>query len=280
MYFSKDGKEISAAIKEHNKKIIRVLAHMHLMSLLTTTNEVAYFRSFFPNMASYFNSLTLPGVRFSCRAKEIHQSPYVKPAVGPSCELGDYFIIVKYMKGSTLVGRKKIIFQLKRSYNNSWSISQPQLSLLRDWPTFSFGRTFKGTSSFNLRPTRPEYGSFVLVRKKTGLINRKNFNISNLFGTAFDISRIQQRKRISVNDEDRFYYSGVCAYFNLLTWEIGEPIIGNTDISDFTSALYRYMEWEEDPPEEFKGFQKEGEEKAFWGIEITVSTDQDEVRKM
>lgn len=83
----------------------------------------------------------------------------------------------------------------------------------------------------------------------------------------------QTRGNVRLADISKFYYCGLISYFNLLTWEIGEPIIHNTDVADFTSALYRYMEWEDDPPNEFIKFEKKGEENSFWGIEITVNAE-------
>ena len=47
-----------------------------------------------------------------------------------------------------------------------------------------------------------------------------------------------------------------------------EPIQSGNEIEHFMSALYRYLEWEEDPPNEFSEFTGEGN---FWGVEITVT---------
>jgi hypothetical protein len=268
MYFNNDGKIISAKIRSHNNKIFHDFWSLHSAALATRT-EIQYFRHFFPALQNYINALRIPGVLFQCRAKEIHSSPLVTYGTGKTCELGDYILIVKYKNRNVLIGKKLIIYQLKRTHTNSWSIDQKQLKLLRDWPTFCFGRTTVGKNTYTLRPTRPEYGSFVLIRD-----NHPIEFYSDVYGSAYDISNNQFGKSVRFTDIHKFHYSGLFSYFKLLTWEIGEPIIENTDIADFTSALYRYMEWEEDPPNEFIQYEKKGEENSFWGIEITVSAEE------
>jgi hypothetical protein len=229
---------------------------------------VQYFRNFFPAFESYLNGQRIPGLSFDCRTKEIHSSPLVNYGPSKTCELGDYIIIVKYRIRGVVIGEKIIIYQLKRTHKNSWSIDQKQLTLLKDWPTFSFGRRLKVINSFSLRPTRPEFGSFVLIKDPKNGPHR-----STLFGTAYDVFNNQTGHTVRISDNDKFYPYGLFSYFKLLTWEIGEPIIPNTDIADLISALYRYMEWEEDPPDEFIRFEKKGEENSFWGIEINVNSE-------
>ncbi len=268
MFFNNQGKEISSRIKSHKQRLIFNFIRLHIDAINKTRTEVQYFRHFFPALQTYLNGLRIPGANFSCRVKEIHGSPLVTYGARQTCELGDYIIIVKYKNNGMLVGQKTIVYQLKRSHRKSWDIDQRQLTLLKNWPTFNFGRRQNSANSFTLRPTRPEYGSFVLVNDlRFGLFE------SNIFGTAYDIFQNQNRNRIQVSDVDKFYYCGIISYMSLLAWEIGEPIIPNTDISDFTSALYRYMEWEEDPPDEFIKYERKGEDHSFWGIEITVGTE-------
>lgn len=181
MYFNNHGKTISAKIKSHNDTIVNNFWLLHTAALKTRT-EVQYFRHFFPAFQNYLNALRIPGVTFQCRTKEIHSSPLVTYGTSQTCELGDYILVVKYKMGNVLIGQKTIIYQLKRTHTNSWVINQKQLTLLKNWPTFNFGRTTAGKNTFTLRPTRPEYGSFVLIKE----IHQSAFQ-SNIFATAYDI---------------------------------------------------------------------------------------------
>lgn len=194
MFFNNHGKEISSKIKSQNRTILRDVTHLHIDAVNCTRTEIQYFRHFFPAFESYMNGLRIDGVTFNCRTKEIHSSPLVTYGVRKTCELGDYIIVVKYKHNGVLIGRKTIIYQLKRSHSNSWSFDQKQLTLLKDWPTFNFGRRLNALNTFTLRPTRPEYGSFVLINDlKLGLSK------SNIFGTAYDIFQNQIRNRVHVS---------------------------------------------------------------------------------
>lgn len=269
MFFNDDAKDISAIIKSHNRDIIDEFGRIHIDSVRTTRTELQYFRAFFPALESYMNSLRIPGAYFSCRTREIHGKPMVTFGPRTTCELGDYFVVVQYKKNNFLIGQKAIVYQLKRSHTTSWNINQRQLSFLKNWPSFNFGRTPNGLNSFRLRPTRPEYGSYVLINDLS-----RGFRESNIYGTAYDIDNNQNGTRVRMLDKEKFYYCSLFSYFNLLTWENGEPISPNTDIGDFHSALYRYMNWEQNSDGEFDNVRKTSGEGGFWGIEITVSTEQ------
>ncbi|SHE54473.1 hypothetical protein [Chryseobacterium sp. OV279] len=271
MFFNDDAKEISAIIKSYNKEILLNFIKIHINAVSTTRNEIQYFRTFFPALETYLNSVRIPSVYFTCRTREIHGKPMVTFGSRNTCELGDYFIVVKYIKNNILIGQKTIIYQLKRSHTNSWKIDQRQLNFLKNWPSFNFGRTQNGSNSFRLRPTRPEYGSYVLINDLD-----KGLHESNIYGTAYDIHNNQEAGRIQLTNKQKFYYCSLLSYFNLMTWENGEPIIQNTDIGDFNLALYRYMGWEQNEDDEFKNFNKKNSEESFWGIELTIGTEQKE----
>ena len=236
MFFNDDAKEISALIKSHNQEIIKEFIDIHEKAVSNTRTELQYFRTFFPALEMYLNSLRIPGAYFQCRTREIHGKPMITFGTRQTCELGDYFIVVKYKKNNTLIGQKTIVYQLKRSHTNSWSINQRQLYFLKNWPSFNFGRIYNGFNSFRLRPTRPEFGSYVLINDLF-----KGFYESNIYGTAHDIHNNQNGTRIQLRDKQKFYYSSLFSYFNLLTWENGEPILPNTDMGDFNSILYNYI---------------------------------------
>jgi hypothetical protein len=265
MYFNSTGKRISSKIKAYNKIIFQNMVHIHLSALTNTKYELDYFRQFFPGLQSFLNHFSIPGVTFACRTQEIHGKPLVSYGNRKTCELGDYFIIIKYLYRGTIIGKKGIIYQFKRTHKKYWSIDQKQLTLLKDWPTFSFGRTLHKTNSFNLRPSQTEFGSFALISNPSHRLR------SHVIGTAFDIFNIQNQNKILVSDYYKFFPYSIFSYVKLLSWEIGEPILPNTDIADLINALYRYVDWQDDPPEEFIQFERKGEKKEFWAVEITVN---------
>ena len=266
MYFSDKAKEISAKIKTYNKQIISQLFQEHFNTIHNTHSEIEYFRGFFPKFVNVINSITFPNLHISCRANEIHAKPKVTYGIRKSCELGDYFMVVKYKYRNSIIGKKMIIFQFKRTHSTSWKIDKKQLELLKNWPSFKFGLKYDSYNNFKLRPTRPEFGSYVLI-------GDSNFGLekSNLYGTAYDIdAALNNYKSINKSNYRNLYYCSIFSYFNLLCWKIGEPVINGTDINDFFNTLYRFMNWEEDPPKEFDRFEKIGENKAFWGVEVTI----------
>jgi hypothetical protein len=266
MFFNNTGKEIAAKIKSFNRDIVSNLRNIHVQAVTNTKTEVKYFQNYFPAFEGYINSLRVPGINFSCRTKEIHGKPIVSYGSNQRCELGDYIVVVKYKNGAVVIGRKVIVCQHKRNYKKSWSINQKQLTLLRDWPTFTFGKVANGYNTFSLNPSRPEFGCFVLVADYS-----KGMFLSNLYGNAYEISLIQDGDKIKESDSYKFWYDSQIALNHLLIWEFGEPIVPGNDIEKFTSALYRYLDWEEDPPDEFAEFQEPTEEGGFWGVEITVT---------
>lgn len=267
MYFTKEGKEISSIIKSEYRPILHRIQRIHRDSIESTRTELEYFDDFFPKLQEFYNNLQLPGLYLNCRTKRIHGKPKVTYGNGRNCEIGDYFIVVKYIHNGQVIGKKIIFYQLKRTHQASWKIDQRQLTLLKDWPSFSFGKQYDATNSFNLRPITTELGSFVLVRN----VSEPWPYHSDVFGTAYDIFQTQnENQRIGRNESFKLRIRAAVAHFHLLTWEFGEPIIPNTDIADFTSAIYRYMDWHEDPPNEFDNYQNTGQKKFFWGVEITV----------
>ena len=98
MFFNDDAKKISALIKTHNQEIIREFVDIHENAVLATRTELQYFRAFFPALETYLNSIRIPGAYFNCRTREIHGKPMVTFGPRQTCELGDYFIVVKYKR--------------------------------------------------------------------------------------------------------------------------------------------------------------------------------------
>lgn len=254
MYFSNDGKLISSKIKCENVSILTNLLNLHQTALLSTHTEVNYFRNFFPAFETYVNSIRIPGIIFNCKTKELHASPFVTFEKSKCCELGDYLINVEYKKTGVTIGKKSIVYQFKRSKKN-WKIDQTQLYFLKNWPTFNFGKKLNPSETITINPTRPEFGSYVLVND----IKYGPF-VSNIFGSAYEIHNNKTGKIVTISSYNNFYYNSIISYFNLLIWEIGEPI--SEDIRLFIEKLYDYKKWDLEAKDE--------DEVKFRIIDITV----------
>ncbi len=269
MFPSKDAMRISAGVLKEWRVIADGLRKIDDESLSNSTGEVAYFRRLFPEVERFLNALRLSNnmIGFSCQQKEIHQKPIVKLHGGRNgCELGDCFIVVKYWSNGTLIGKKALIHQFKFSKKApKWSIDQTQLTLLADWPPFSFGRKASGYNLFSLSPMTPEFGSYWLGHKSRPL---------SLFLTAHDVQCLQDHKGLKLEQVDQAVrILGSISLLSAIAWRLGEYIPPMSDLERFFDALYRYVEWVPDPPEEFKGFTANERKGSFFAIEINVKSE-------
>ena len=269
MFPSKNSMEISNAILNNSLYLIKKFNNLIRNSIKKSENEITYFRALFSSLDYFFNnSLNIPQLNFRCQTKEIHQKPYVFINNRKYCELGDYFINVKYYHNGKLLGKKLIIYQFKREDNKEkWIINKKQLNLLYNWPEFTFGKINSKKNIFKLNPSTPEFGSFWLSERKAnnGLlchdyildaINVKNLKIITLGRNHFG---------------NTYYLPGSWALLFHLAWRLGEFIHNATILDDFVDTLYRYVGFAPDPPNEFNGFASdENSEMKFWGIEIAV----------
>lgn len=228
-------------------------------SIESTDSELTFFREYFQELTSYLNGLH-SRIYFSSRFKEIHAKPKINFYAG-CCELGDFFVIVKYYHNDKLLKRKLVIYQFKYSKENSnFKIDQKQQQLLSEWPEFSFGKKDFGTNTFNLHNNSNDLGSYCFVNK-----NVKNISVCQ---SVF----LDGRKSIGHKE-----LCGIFPYFlpNSIFLQIidkyGEDVYEKTPLSDFVDTLYRYMEWEKDPPNEFGEYMTTEEGESFFGVEIVVS---------
>ncbi len=270
MFFqNKQAMQLSSRIFCH-PDILKNLYRINHDSLSTTNTEVTYLRDFFPRLQEYLNSLNFDDIAIECKAAEIHQKPIVKINSVERCELGDYFINVKYIINGVTIGKKLIIYQYQYSKRKpKWAVKQKQLKLLKDWPTFAFGNRQKGVRSFSLRPKTPYLGSYCLCIK----------NDQSFYFPSFDIHFLQSNSTIDLTNKPiQFLRLASIAIFHQIAWRIGEPIYDHSDLHDFLDALYRFVKLSKDPPNEFYKFQTvERDTVSFWGLEICVNAEQSEV---
>lgn len=275
MYPNKIAMVISSIILKDWRTISSEIDRINSKSLQSAFKEETYFRTFFMNLENYINSIQLssPAVHFSCRTKEIHKKPIVKFRTSGGCEIGDFFVIVKYIYNGRIIGQKAIIYQFKFSKGASkWNIDQRQLRLLRDWPPFSFGRKNVGNNSFSIKPTTPEFGSYWLADKRENM---------SYFFTSYDIDKIQSNSNVKIcSAKNAVRIFTPIALLSQIAWRLGELIVKGSDIEKFVNTLYRYLSWTPDPAKEFNGFYSEkNESNSFFGVEILVKSEGKETRQ-
>jgi hypothetical protein len=228
-------------------------------------DEPSYFRCLFGELNNYLNSLKIASLIFKCKAVEVHQKPIVKYGYRKRCELGDYFLNVKYIDNGRIIGNKLVIYQFKRAdIREKWKIDPKQLELLSIWPTFSFGRRREGVNYFKLSPKTKDLGSYWFASRR-----RSRCPVCS----GIDVGFIKQGNQVSFSDWNYFFpFDSVAALVFHITWRYGEFVEEQGETRDFLNALYRYVGFKPDPPEEFIGYMTPTEDnKSFWGIEITVA---------
>lgn len=280
MFPCKESMQISSLILGEWSDLIFDIHRIHAQTIAKTHREVEYFREFFYSFQNFINSYKIPGIDFVCKAKEIHRKPIVQMLDSTRCELGDYFINVKYMSNGRLLGKKLIIYQFKIG-NGKWNIDQKQLKLMKDWPTFAFGRSASGVKSYNLHPKTVELGSYWLVDSSCfcsrGFYS-SGFYSSGFYGSGFyssgglssalDIYNYQHNNRLGNHEAQKIRLCGETGLISQLGWKSGELIEKDSDLSDFLDALYRYIGFDPDPPDEFDGFTTKEGSGSFGGVEI------------
>lgn len=259
---------ISCTIAREWQSLSQDLSEIDRKALSSSSGEIQYFDQVFPALKKYLNGKRIGSITLHCETGRVHQKPIVEFERNKRCELGDYFVVVKYVDNTRPLGRKLVIYQVKReSGDYTWRINLTQMRLLRDWPRFTFGKDNEGRQQwFHLQPRTRELGSYWLAR-----LNQHG--PLSLVGSAISISHNVQGDLFSLPTSD-LLLSGPTAIFCQLVWGFGEYVRPNSRLEDFLKALYRYVKLDDDPPDEFEGFS-DGE-GSFWGIEITVSNESSE----
>ncbi len=295
MFPSRRAMEISIILGNHFIEFCDRLVHIQYHTIKNSSTEVQYFRNLFPRIVEVLDGFSVKDILVRCQAKEVHQKPIVQYGRGKRCELGDYFVNVKYYDGDKLLGRKLVVYQFKmedargrttstrtrhRPQKHTWKIDQKQLELLCDWPTFAFGNAAHGYNSFTLTPRSPDLGSYWLAQRNSEYLHRWGLFFPYCFGfgivaPALSIRAQQEKRTVSIH-EDRPLKCGVLcggvALASQMIWRYGELVETGTATDDFLEALYRYVGLSPDPPGEFEGFTvKRDDSGGFWGIEIRVT---------
>ena len=111
----------------------------------------------------------------------------------------------------------------------------------------------------------PEFGSYWFRDKSRPF---------SLFLTAHDVQCLQDNKRLKLEQIDRASrINGSTSLLSAIAWRLGEYIPPMSNLERFFDALYRYVDWAPDPPEEFKGFTANEKKGSFFAIEINVKSE-------
>jgi len=268
MFMNQFSKNISVTIRQHAQSIRSGLHTAFEVSILGCQKELQFLNNLLSQIGTYLNSLSIPGVQFSVRQKLIHQKPLVNTQNG-RCEIGDLLIIVKYHQPTGAVETKSIIYQVKlcRSGTHVCNISQPQLNLLCEWPQFSFG-----SATYNVTPQFLEFGSYMLEPRNAAPGNYLPHKYQ-CYGISPDAPLVRAFGPAAVNITSLVYARGDANnFFSHLIFEIGEHH-NNQTVKNLIDALYRYMGWLPDPPNEFKEDYIEYKDDGFGIIEVNVKGD-------
>ena len=281
MFESRESKELATLLQQHWLAILEAVWVAFDNSIVGCRGEVAFFRSLVNQLSARLDGLRIPGASFNCRHTEIHQKPIVSGSFG-SCELGDLLVVVKYHLLDFSVEAKSIIYQVKMSEGGSrkCSIDQKQLTLLREWPPFEFGRRRDGgPQSYDIQPKTIEFGSYMLEPRNAerGEALRywtpywwHHFPVVGSYGfcpTALQCYN-EGPKKIDL-DESRDFLPDVESVLRQILFDRGEHH-SNPSVARLIGALYRYIGLDPDPPAEFEGFSEGREEDGFSILEVNI----------
>ncbi len=274
MFRTNEAKDISNIIRTNTAVIRPGIRDAFENSIVGCSLELQFFRNLINELTAFFGSLSISGINISCRCKEIHQKPIVRPATPKSwgsCELGDLIVVIKYHLSSGDVEAKSIIYQVKLASGTSsyCSIDQNQLALLADWPPFEFGlKANGGPKVYHITPSTVEFGSYMLELR--GPNRGQYLPFSRSYGICPYALLVRSHGPTSIDISDRIYArKDSNNFFSHLAFEIGEPHL-NKPVADLIDALYRHIGLSPDPPDEFKGYYKETNEDGFAVIEVNV----------
>jgi len=274
VFYSKEAKNISNLIRSNSTVIRKEIRIAFESSIVGCSSELQFFRNLINELTKFLSNLSISGLNISCRCKEIHQKPIVRPTAPSSwrsCELGDLLIVIKYQLSSGDVETKSIIYQVKLAKGTSsyCDIDQDQLTLLSDWPPFEFGLNANGGPNvYHITPITVEFGSFMLEPR--GAIRGQYLPPSSSYGICPYALLVRSHGPKSINISGRIYArKDSTNFFSHLAFEIGEPH-SNKPVADLVDALYRHIGLHPDPPDELEGYYKEINGDGFGIIEVNV----------
>jgi hypothetical protein len=286
MFASIEAQKAAIQIRSYWPEIYSDVWNVFKNSAVATGTEVAFFRKLLTGMAASFTTFSRPGVNVTCRYHEVHQKPRVKvPSRHFECELGDLLVVVKYRLPNGTFEAKSILYQVKmcKRGQRTADIDQNQLTLLTEWPEFYFGKTASGSpQSFRLSPYEVEFGSYLIAQRNPAendylipylVLPPIQWWCGAVYGIAPTALRVQLDGPTKI-DLDRVVEpcADVCMMVRHMMFESGEHHHHNESVRNFVDALYRYIGWAPDPPDEFEGFFREtnNEGIGFGVLELTV----------
>ncbi len=283
MFRTRIAERIGDAIRWNAGAFRDAISRAFQNAILNEKKEVSFFRKLLREVKINLDALTSDELRVVCRVKEVHQKPRVKVTTPRTfqCELADLLVVVKYAIDQAATERKSLLYQVKLcdSGTSLCKVDLNQLELLSDWPKFEFGRLGNGGPAvYSLEPKTLEFGSFMLMQRSPGAGQfvpcRTHFCNLNAYGVSPHALAVK-RFGSQVVDIASFPYASNAAelFFSHLAFEIGEHHDYNPLIANLVWALYRHLQLDPDPPNEFEGYMRVAneDEPGFAIIEITVN---------
>lgn len=241
---------------------LRGAIHNAVEQSVVGRDEVPFIHELVTNLPAYLNpAFAAAGINAQVRATVVHKRPivgYTSAAGNPErCELADILFVVKYLQPNGTFDGKAILHQAKATKTAGsmiCDIDQRQLELLVDWPTFEFGLAAAGgPQPYSIAPTTQEFGSYMLMRRRPVVgqhiaPNRRDYGIAP---SAWIVSAAgPATANISALP---FSLLASSIIFNHVAFIHGEPH-ATAGVQQLVNALYRYVSWLPDPPDEFDGY--------------------------
>ncbi len=287
MFPSPEAKQLSHVLSVHKPQLLEALSAAIREALSGNALERQVLVGLLTEVPERLKALEIPDVEFRCRCKSIHQKPMVTRGAEKS-ELGDMLVVVKYHLPDYTCIAKSIVYQLKLTERggSKCRIDNKQLTLLRDWPCFSFGQRRDGKrQEFAIHPGTTEFGSYMLeprgivddypvirwvITRSTpsGASVTTHISSSGCCPTAWECLD-EGRSSADIGLPQDHVPPDVFAFAAHILFQTGEPH-SNHEVYRLISALYRFCRMEPDPPEEFAEYQVSDENDGFLLLEINV----------
>ncbi len=247
------------------------------LAVASSTNEVEFLRKFVDichkNHGTEFKGSNNMLVKF--RSKFVHQKPYaffIDPheiAAKTKTELGDILILVK-QKHHGLTEKRATFVQVKwkNEETQNWKIEEHQYEFWKNIKTnvFTFGKKVMANSCyegnrFNGLKNSEQLCQYLFIGKKCILTDG---GIMQNINEIINVDHLKDLTWLLLNYKNKAFKQKV---FELLNGD-GEKVEDN--LEEIISIIYKYLQWENDPPEEYEDYFSG--ENGFVVFEFTIES--------
>jgi hypothetical protein len=255
-------KQLATQVQVHAAALRKAIKNAIEQSVVNR-DEVPFIRELVATLPPSLNAaFAKAGITATTRAIEVHAKPKVDfiCATGATCnrELADILFVVKYVQpNKNSYEAKAILHQAKATRVPAsliCDIDSFQLELLRDWPAFEFGRVHTGgPRRYKIVPVTQEFGSYMLMRRRP--VNGQYISLYRKDYGAVPTAWIVHAAGPANVNIGTLPFSLLVSnqIFNHIAFVQGEPHT-TPGVQRLVNALYRYVGWKPDPPDEFDGY--------------------------